>query len=91
MFGLQGNFEHNRLFERFQSVMGTETVLFRAVNDLLMASDAGPIFLLTLLYMSTTFDAVDHSILTYTPPPHHHHHHLRVRLHTYVIFVLSFW
>ena len=57
----------NHLTHKFQSAYraghSTETALFRVVNDILTASDANQVSILTLLDLSTAYDTIDHSIL----------------------------
>ena len=57
----------NQLTHQFQSAYraghGTETVLLRIVNDILTASDAKQVSILTLLDLSAAFDTIDHSIM----------------------------
>ena len=57
----------NVFWLQFQSAYcahhSAKTVLLRVLNDLLTASDDGQVSLLTLLDLSTAFDAINHSIL----------------------------
>ena len=57
----------NQLTHKFQSTYraghGTETVLLCIVSDILTASNANQISILTLLDLSAAFDTTDHSIL----------------------------
>jgi hypothetical protein len=46
----------------YQTNHSTETVLFKVVNDLLLAVDHGNAAVLALLDQSAAFDTVDHSI-----------------------------
>ena len=57
----------NHLTHKFQSAYraghSTEIALLRIVNDILTASDANQVSVLTLLDLSAAFDTIDHSIL----------------------------
>ena len=57
----------NQLTHQFQSAYraghSTETLLLRIVNDILTASDANQVSILTLLDLSAAFHTTDHSIL----------------------------
>ena len=64
---LTNHLTSNQLTHQFQSAYraghSTETVLLRVVNDILTASDANQVYILTLLDLSAAFDTIDHSIL----------------------------
>ena len=57
----------NHLTRKFQSANraghNTETALRRIVSDILTASNATQVSVLTLLDLSAAFDTIDHSIL----------------------------
>ena len=59
--------DHNNLWHTFQSAYhpkhSTETALLHVLNDLLIASGAGCISILTLLDQSVAVNTIDHSIL----------------------------
>jgi len=64
----------NNLLPRCQSLSAyrkwhsTETAMLWVCLDFLKAAYTRRVTLLSLLYMSTAFDCVDHSILMQTPP-----------------------
>ena len=64
---LTNHLTSNQLTHKFQSTYraghSTETVLLRVVNDILTASDAKQVSILTLLDLSVAFHTIDHSIL----------------------------
>ena len=64
---LTNHLTSNQLTHKFQSTYraghSTETVLLRVVNDILTASDANQVSILTLLDLSGAFHTIDHSIL----------------------------
>ena len=64
---LTNHLTSNHLAHKFQSAYcachSIETALFRIVNDILTASDANQVYILTLLDLSAAFDTIDHSIL----------------------------
>ena len=64
---LTNHLTSNLLTHKFQSAYRvghcTETALLRIVNDILTASNASQVSILTLLDLSAAFDTIDHSIL----------------------------
>ena len=64
---LTNHLTSNQLDHQFQSAYraghGTQTVLLRVVNDILTASDANQVCILTLLDLSAAFHTIDLSIL----------------------------
>ena len=58
---------NNSLFEPLQSAYrdkhSTETALIKVQNDILSALDAGSSAILLMMYLSTTFDTIDHDTL----------------------------
>ena len=64
---LTNHLTSNHLTHKFQSAYlaghSTETALLRIANDILTASDANQVSILTLLDLSAAFDTIDHSIL----------------------------
>ena len=64
---LTNHLTSNHLTHKFQSAYrvghSTETALLRIVNDILTASDANQISILTLLDLSAAFHTIDLSIL----------------------------
>uniref|UniRef100_A0A8C1L1H7 Reverse transcriptase domain-containing protein n=1 Tax=Cyprinus carpio TaxID=7962 RepID=A0A8C1L1H7_CYPCA len=64
---LHSHLSLNNLYEQFQSGFrphqGTETALFKIINDLLMAADSGFITILILLDLSAALDTISHSNL----------------------------
>ena len=61
-------FSHNlmsKLQSTYRKFYSSETVLLYVQNDILASLDAGHCIALLLLYLSATFDAIDHSILTH--------------------------
>ena len=64
---LTNHLTSNHLTHKFRSAYsaghGTETALLRIVKDILTASDANQVYILTLLDLSAAFDTIDHSIL----------------------------
>ena len=64
---LTNHLTSNHLTRKFQSAYhtgpSTETALLRIVNDILTASDANQVSILTRLDVSTAFYTIDHSIL----------------------------
>ena len=64
---LTNHLTSNHLTYKFQSAYrtghSTGTALLRIVSDILTASDANQVSILTLLDLSAAFDTTDHSIL----------------------------
>ena len=64
---LTNHLTSNHLTHKFQSVYraghSTETALLGTVNDILTASDANQVSILTLLDLSAALDTTDHSTL----------------------------
>ena len=64
---LTNHLTSNHLTHKFQSAYraghSTETALLPIVNDILTASDANQVSILTRLDVSTAFYTIDHSIL----------------------------
>ena len=57
----------NHITHKFQSAYRvghrTETAFLRIVNDILTASDANQVSILSLLDLSAAFDTIDHAIM----------------------------
>ena len=45
----------------------TETLLFKTLNDIFFTLDKGHVSLFTLLYLSSTFETIDHNTFLYRP------------------------
>ena len=64
---LTNHLTSNHLTHKFQSAYrvghSTELALLRIVSDILTASDASQVSILTLLDLSVAFDTIYHSIL----------------------------
>ena len=71
---LTNHLTSNHLTHKFQSAYraghSIETALLRIVNDILTASAANQVSILTLLDLSAAFDTIDHSILLCRPEQH---------------------
>lgn len=64
---LQNYLANNNLFKSFQAglypLQSTETALVKVTNDLLLSADSATLSILIILYLSATFDTVNHHVL----------------------------